>query len=408
MPKLYAIIIGWRYVFSKRKTHLVSFLSFLSIFGVVLAVALLIVVLSVMSGFDKEMRERILGLVPHVSLYFSQPDYDLEPVFKKIKAHSDVAQVSGFVRFQAMLIRGEKAESTLVTGQIDSGFSDQISLSKFVSPESWKEWLKGHSGIILGIRLAEKLDIDKGDVVNVLVVNNNSENQFLIASFILKALFYSGTELDQSLAVIDYNELLQQLPGLNLEQGVSVQLEDAFNAERVAWELQQNIDGFPYVGNWTNSYGNLYQAIQLSKNLVGILLLSIIAVAAFNVISSLMLIVDDKQSDIAILRTQGATPRDISNIFLAQGVIIGLYGCILGTLIGVTTAWFASDIIALLEGFLDARFLSSDVYPIDYLPVHIRIDNIIAVNLLTAIMCILAAIFPARKASLMDPATLLR
>ena len=385
-----------------------SFLSFLSIFGVVMAVALLIVVLSVMSGFDKEMRERILGLVPHVSLYFSQSDYDLEPALAKVGAHPEVLRASAFVQFQAMLVRGDRAESAVVTGQTNSRTSEHISLSKFVTADSWQQWLNADRGIILGARLAEKMGLDKGDQVSVLVVDENQDNQFPIASFTLSGLLNSGTELDQSLAIIDHRQLLQQLPGLKLEQGISVQLKDIFGAERVAWELQQNVEGFPYVTDWTNSYGNLYQAIQLSKNLVGILLLSVIAVAAFNVVASLVLIVVDKQSDVAILRTQGATPRHINHIFLAQGIIIGIYGCAAGTFIGVALAWFASDIVSALEVLFDTRFLSSDVYPIDYLPVDIRIDNILVVNFVTLMMCVVAAIFPARKASRQLPVEALR
>lgn len=408
MLNSYALKIGWRYVFSKRKTHLVSFLSFLSIFGVIMAVALLVVVLSVMSGFDKEMRERILSLVPHVSLYFSQAEIDLEPALNTIRAHPEVARASAFVQFQAMLVRGEKAESVLVTGQANSSFNPQHSLSKFIATDSWQQWLKGGGGIILGAGLAEKMELDKGDQVNVLLVDDKGSKRFPIASFVLRGVFDSGTELDQSLAVVDQQQLQQQLPGLRLDQGISVQLKDVFSAGRVAWELQQNVSGFPYVSDWSNSYGNLYQAIQLSKNLVGILLLSVIAVAAFNLIASLVLIVVDKKSDIAILRTQGATPADINKLFLAQGVIIGIYGCVVGTLIGLSLAWFAGDIVSLLETLLNTRFLSSDVYPIDYLPVDIRIDNILVINFVTLIMCVLAAIFPARKASRLAPAEALR
>ena len=165
---------------------------------------------------------------------------------------------------------------------------------------------------------------------------------------------------------------------------------------------------FPYASDWTRSYGNLYQAIQMSKQLVVILLLSIIAIAAFNVVSSLVLVVIDKQGDIAILRTQGATPAEINRIFLAQGVIIGIYGCLLGTATGVLIAWLSSDLVAGLEALLNFNFLSSDVYPIDYLPVDINLGDILVINAVTLLMCVLAAIFPARKAAHIAPAEALR
>lgn len=407
MANFYALNIGWRYVFSERKTHLVSFLSFLSIFGVVMAVALLIVVLSVMSGFDKEMRGRILSLVPHVSLYFDQPDYDLQQALSKVKAHPDVIDAFPFVQFQAMLVRGEKAESALVSGLLVSE-GGLRGLSRFVDADSWQQWSVGEGGIILGSKLAEKMGLTPGDQVNLLVVDKGSDNHFPIASFRLAGVLLSGTELDQGLAIITYRQVLQSLPDLGGDFGIQVQLDDVFSAERVAWELQQNIPGFPYARDWTSSYGNLYQAIQLSKNLVAILLLSVIAVAAFNIVASLVLIVVDKQADIVILRTQGATPAYINSIFLSQGAIIGIYGCVLGSVIGVAVAWFAADLVSALEAVFNIRFLSSDVYPIDYLPVDIRVDNIVMINLVTLIMCVLAAIFPARKASQVSPARVLR
>lgn len=404
----YTLIIGWRYAFSRRKTHLVSFLSFLSMLGIVMAVALLILVLSVMNGFDREMRERILGLVPHITLNFSVQPENWSTSMRIAEAHPEVVSSVQFLQFQGMLIRGEQAESVLVTGLAGLGTTANNEFTEYTSSEAMALVENSEDGMIMGAELAKKLGLSPGNRVNLMVPHPDRDGDYLLSSFSLSGLLASGTELDQNLAVVNFDRVQYRLPELTKGFGLRVQLNDIFQAERVAWELSQNFPGLSYASNWTHSYGNLYQAIQLSKNLVGILLFSIIAVAAFNVIASLVLVIIDKQGDISILRTLGVSPASINNIFLFQGIIIGVYGCVIGTAIGIGLSWIAADLMALIESAMDIQFLTSDVYPIDYLPVYIQLDNILMVNFVTIIMCVLAAIYPARKASRVAPADILR
>lgn len=229
-----------------------------------------------------------------------------------------------------------------------------------------------------------------------------------LLNFAVVGLLESGTEVDQSLALIDFAHTYERLGEPVSAQGVRVVLHDLFAASRLSWELVRTLDGPYYTTDWVRTHGNLYHAIQLSRNLVLILLVSIIAVAAFNIVASLVLIVVDKTADIAVLRSLGATPGDINRIFVIQGLLIGLLGCALGTLAGILVAPVAGDAVSGLESLLGIKFLSSDVYPISYLPVDVRWQDVLVINAAAMAMCFLAAIIPARRAALIAPADALR
>ena len=242
MINIQAFKIGWRYVFSRRKTHLVSFLSMLSMLGVVLAVALLIVVLSAMNGFDKEMRERILGLVPHVSLHFPSQIEDWSPLLEQVQAHADVVEATPFVQFQTMLIRGQQAETSVITGVLNIEASP---LAEFAEPAALESLRVRNDVVVMGASLADKVGLKTGDQVNLMVPVRPSPGgrDYLFARFELAGTFHTGTELDQSLAVVNFEAVAEQLPELQSGYGIRIHLKDIFSAPRVAWELAQNMAG---------------------------------------------------------------------------------------------------------------------------------------------------------------------
>jgi lipoprotein-releasing system permease protein len=264
-------------------------------------------------------------------------------------------------------------------------------------------------GLLLGKAMARRLGIDTGDRLTVIVpADSGSGSPARFERLQLSGLIDSGTELDESAAFLHLEEAarLSGIPGR--VHGFRLQLRDLFQAPRVGWELVNSLPPGFYASDWTQTHGNLYAAIQLSRDMVGILLLSIIAIAAFNVVSSLVLVVIDKRSDIAILRALGASPGDINGIFLLQGLLIALLGTALGTGLGVLGSLWVTDLVAAIEQLLDFRFLNTDVYPIGYLPSDPRLSDVLAINGVAVLLCFLAALYPARRAARVPPAEALR
>ncbi|MFT5481949.1 MAG: lipoprotein-releasing system permease protein [Halieaceae bacterium] len=406
--------VGWRYTFAGKLDHIVSFLSLLSILGMVLAVALLILVLSIMNGFDREMRERILALVPHVTVHSLDPIEDWPALVAQIETHPGVKNAAPFVQFHGMLLRGGVVETAIVTGISPQRELDIGQLTPFLGPGVLEALVTDPRGLVLGAGLARRMDLTTGDAVRLLLMEDpqgSLQNSALggdILEFTVSGILDSGTEVDESLALLNFERTYQRLQRPEKVLGARVVLKDLFSAPQLAWELVKTLPGPYYATDWMRSHGNLYQAIQLSRNLIGVLLVSIIAVAAFNVVASLVLVVIDKQADIAVLRSLGATPRDINAIFIVQGLLIGLVGCLGGTVVGLIIAPLAGDFVAWLESLFAIKFLSSDVYPINYLPVDVRWSDIALINIAALAMSFLASLIPARRAALVAPAQALR
>ncbi len=386
----------------------------LSVLGLVAAVAVLILVLSVMNGFDREMRERILSLVPHVTVHGLEPIHDWDGLVANIESHPEVQAASPVTMFNAMILRGSDVETALVTGLSAQRERNIGQLTPFLSENALENLASQANGLILGGALATRLNLKTGGQTRLMLLPagedfSNTDGQGpLLLDFVVVGILNSGTEVDQSLALVDFAHTYERLGMPVSAQGVRVVLHDLFAASRLAWELVRSLEGPYYTTDWMRTHGNLYHAIQLSRNLIMILLVSIIAVAAFNIVASLVLIVLDKRADIAVLRSLGATPGDINRIFIIQGLLIGLLGCALGTLLGLLVAPVAGDAVQALEGLFTIKFLSSDVYPISYLPVDVRWEDVAAINATAMAMCFLASLIPARRAALIAPADALR
>ncbi len=410
MFKPYAMFVGLRYTGAKRRSQLVSFISLVSMLGMTVGVALLIVVLSVMNGFDYEMRHRILGLVPHITIHSYGAGQDLAEVKEIIGKHPEVKAVAEFVQLNAMLIKGQEVEGVLVYG-IDPQQERRVSIiDRYLHPGILEQLQDDHSGIVLGAVLAKKLGLTAGDAVNLMVPEENTSGRLRprFKRLMVLGLLNTGTEIDQGIALINLSAALALQGDQSQGKSLRVSIKDTFAAPRVAWELGQNIPYGYSTRDWTRSHGNLYSAIQLSKQLVGMMLTTIIAVAAFNVVSALVMIVSDKRGDIAILRTLGASPRGIMVIFVMQGSLIGILGTLMGVLIGLALAYGVSDIVAAIEFVFHVQFLNTDVYPVSELPSDPRLEDVLLIAGTAILMSVIATLYPAWKAARVQPAQALR
>lgn len=401
--------IARRYTFAHGQGHLSTFLSSLSMLGLVLAIALLIVVLSVMNGFDREMRERILSLVPHITVYSHQPMADWRTRRDEVLDHPLVVQASPFTQFDALFMRGTDIETAQGIG-VDVAGPGADKLLALLPAAERTTFVGRADALILGVGIARRLNARVGETLTLIVpggglTGDTGPTRF--EALYLAGIVETGTELDQGVALL-HLDTASQLAGLgDAVSGLRLVSSDLFQVSRTGWEVVNQLPVGHYATNWMMTHGNLYAAIQLSRDLVSILLFSIIAVAAFNVVSSLVLVVFDKQDNIAILRTLGASGADIAWIFVMQGAMIGAVGVVSGSLLGAALSQLVPGMVAGLEHMLGIRFLNTDVYPVSFLPVDLLLRDMLAVGGVALAMCLVAAIYPARRAARLAPAAVL-
>lgn len=413
MVRFFNLFVGLRYAGARRRTQLVSFISGISILGLMVGVGLLLTVLSVMNGFEKELRDRILGIIPHGAVYSRYGIEDWGSVRDTLLQNPDIIAAAPFVELQGMLSVGKRVKPAALYGiDVDSneavssvaGFIDMAVLQQLKSGAD-----AGNDTIILGAGLADSLKVAPGDRITVLIPNShNAQALPKFKPMFLAGVVKSGTELDYALALInlDTASQLSEMPGS--VSGLRVRTRDLFAAPDIIYQQVRSMEYGYYGSDWTRSHGNLYHAVQMSKNLVGLLLFLIVAIAAFNVVSTLVMVVVDKQTDIAILKTLGASRGDILAIFMVQGAVIGALGTLLGVAFGVFGSLMAQDVVAGLEKLLQIQFLSAEIYPVSYLPSQMRLTDFVWVACVSWVMSLIATIYPAWKASRVAPAEALR
>lgn len=411
-----ALYIGSRYASLRSRNLLVGFISLLSVLGLALGVAVLIAVLSVMNGFDRELQQRILALVPHITVTSARNQYlfseqEWQPWLDTIRNTEGVRATAPWMEQQGMLLANGKTKGILVNG-VDPEREKEVSIiDRFMQGGGLDSLAAGEYGILIGTGLAELLGVNVGDRVTLIstvapitpmgVFNRKR-------AFTVQGIFDVGSQLDSNLALIHITDA-QVLYRIDTRiHGYRIQIDNLFDAYNVSESIRANLpDGFSFT-DWTYNYGNIYENIRVSKTLVGMLLTLLVAVAAFNVVVSLIMVVREKQGDIAILRTMGTTLGTIRRIFLVQGFIIGTIGTLLGVLLGIGFALIAGDLVAAIESMLDTQFLSAQIYPVDYLPTEIRADDVILVAALALLLSLLATLYPAARAAKIRPAEILR
>ena len=401
--------IGLRYILARKRSHSVSFIAGIAMAGLILGVALLIVVLSVMNGFDKELRERILKIVPQISLYHSQGISQWQQLQPELIAHSKVVAAAPFVELQGIISAGKKAEPALIYGVTATHEGDVSIIQRYLTEGTLAALNARPNTLSMGKGLAEKLGLAVGDSVTLVVPKSGQQRRApSIAMVDIIDIFTTQTELDQSLVLMGLAPAAGLTDDPTTITGMRIKVEDLFSAPLVADELRQSLPYGFYTSNWTRTHGNIYHAVQLSKKLVGLLLVLIIAIAAFNVVSTLVMVVVDKQSAVAILRTLGMTSREIMIIFIVQGAVIGVVGTVLGTVLGLGLSLGVQGFVDVIESLFGVTFLKADIYPISYLPSQIVYSDVMMVAGVGLLMSLLATIYPAWKAASIKPAQALR
>ncbi len=409
MNRSVSVNIGLRYAGGRKRNQLVSFISAISIIGLVLGVGLLLVVLSVMNGFDRELRERILGVMPQAAIYHRNGIEDWQTLVQDLLQRPQVVAAAPFVQLQAMASHKGKVSPLSVYG-IDPDYEQKVSIiQRHLTESAFNALRANHKGLVLGKGLADRLGISAGESLT-LVVPRKGQGRSVPAVSVLSVdgIFETGTEVDNVLALMNLRQAatLSDTPGR--VSGIRLQVRELFEAPKTAYGIVRDLPYGYYGSDWTRSHGNLFQAIQMSKNLVGLLLFLVIAIAAFNVVSTLVMVVVDKRGDIAILRTLGASTGTIMKVFMVQGSVIGVIGTTLGLLLGVGMSLVVTDLVIWIERFFGVHFLKSDVYPISYLPSDVRLPDVILVGIVALAMSFLASLYPAWRASRVNPAEALR
>lgn len=409
---LLPIKIGLRYARAKRANHFISFISFSSIAGIALGVAVLITVLSVMNGFDRELRQRILGMVPHATVWGEPTLTDWSTTADQVREMPGVKAVAPHIQAQVMFQSPRGVHGAMLNG-IDPEQEKTVSiLPNHMTSGSLEALQPGEFGIVMGEQLARILGVRVGEKVTALMPKANVSIAGItptLKRFVLVGTFEVGAELDSSLAYINIKDAarLKRYQPDDVE-ALRIAFYDLFQAPNLIWDIARAIPGQNKVSDWTRTHGNLFQAIKMEKTMIGLLLLLIVAVAAFNIVSTLVMVVTDKRNDIAILRTMGLTSRQVMWVFVVQGIFIGLLGTLIGLILGVTAALNVSEVVAWIESLLGIQFLSGDVYFISYLPSELDWQDVRFIVSAAFIMTVTATLYPAWRASKVDPAEALR
>jgi len=408
------VFIGTRYTRAKRRNHFVSFISLTSMIGLALGVVVMIVVLSVMNGFDHEMRTRVLGMVPHATIESGEPISDWQSLAAKVQQNPQVVAVAPFTQMQGLLTNNGQVQKVLLNA-VDPDQERKVSIiDNFMTQGKLDDLSPGSFGIVIGDKAATKLGVGLGDKLTFVApeVTVTPAGMFpRMKRFTVVGIFHVGAgELDGYLGLTNLDDLARLHRWKpNQVQGLRLKFDDLFQAPRTAWNIAQNLDGDHYYArDWTRTHGNLYQAIRMEKAMIGLLLLLIVAVAAFNIISTLVMVVNDKKGDIAILRTLGSTPGQIMAIFMVQGTVIGVVGTAIGAVVGMFAALNVSAAISALEGLIGHKFLNADVYFIDYLPSQLMAEDVLMVCGAALVLSFLATLYPAWRAARTQPAEALR
>ncbi len=409
----YEFLIGRRYLRSSRANRFVSFISIISMTGVAIGVAVLIVVLSVMNGFEQELRGRILSLTSHASISaFGEGLTDWEQIAGRIRENPEVLASAPYIEDQALLIAGAKSSGAAVTGVIPQ-YEDQVaSIEPLMVSGSFADMAAGEYGIVLGAELAKALEVSLGDrVVIVTPLRTITPAGVLprMRGFKVVGIFAAGMyEFDRNLAYVHLADAARLYRMNDAVTGLRLKLRDMFSAPSVVRDLALELGGGYYIDNWTRKHANFFRSIQLTKSAMFVILLLVVAVAAFNIISTLVMVVKDKQADIAILRTLGAPPRSILGIFMTQGMAIGLIGTVGGVLLGVLIAVNLESLIHGLEALLGTHFLDAKVYYMSDLPASVQWWDVLKISVTAFGLCCLSTLYPSWRAARTQPAESLR
>ncbi|WP_439537810.1 lipoprotein-releasing ABC transporter permease subunit [Methyloversatilis sp.] len=410
----YEILLGLRYVRAKRRNGFISFISLISTLGLALGIAALITVLSVMNGFQKELRTRILGVASHVQITgYDNELTDWQQVADRALQNKDVKAAAPYVSEQAMLSFDQTVRGAMVRGVLPAAEDGVADFSQHMRAGNLADLQPGGFGVVLGIELARALRVQVGEKVTLIAPQGLVTPAAVLPrlkQFTVLGVFEAGHfEYDASLALIHMQDAQTLYRMEDRVSGVRLKLGDLFDAPRVARDLHAQMSGDGLlVGDWTRQHANFFRAIAIEKNMMFIILMLIVAVAAFNIVSMLIMVVTDKQADIAILRTLGASPASMMAVFIVQGAIIGGGGLLLGVAGGVALASNLDVVVPVIEAIAGVSLWSAEVYFIPELPSEILWSDVLTVTVIGGLLTLAATLYPSWRASRVQPAEALR
>lgn len=412
MFRAFEAYIGLRYLRAKRRNHFISFISLTSIVGLALGVMVMITVLSVMNGFKQELTTRILGMATHATVVARGGDLkDWQAVDRQVKDEPGIVGAAPFIDGEGMLMHGNTVKGALVRGILPDQETEVSEVADKIVEGSLGLLQGGDFGIVLGHDLAVNLGVRVGDKVTLVAPKTNVTPAGILPrlkQFTIVALFQIGMyEFDSSLALIHLDDAAK-LYRVNGVSGLRLKTTDIMAAPQISRAIVDQLPGEYWVVDWTQRHSNFFKALQTEKVVMFVILAMIIAVAAFNIVATMVMVVTDKQADIAILRTLGASPRSILRIFMIQGTVIGLIGMLSGLVGGVWLASNVETIVPAIEEFFQVKFLSPEVYYISELPSQLQWTDVIWICSVAFIMNILATIYPALRAARTQPVEALR
>ena len=409
----YEYWVGLRYTRAKRRNHFISFISLISMLGVGLGVAALIVVLSVMNGFQKELRTRILGVASHIQVSGVTGELDdWTKTLRGVIQHPRVQAAAPYVQAQGMLSFDQQVRGTVVRGILPEAEEKTADFARHMKAGRLEDLAPGEFNMVLGMELARALGVRIGDKVTLIAPQGLVTPAAVLPrlkQFNVTGVFEVGMfEFDSGLALIHMNDAQKLYRMDDRVSGVRLKVDDLFAAPRIGRELLRYLDADALVSDWTRSHANFFRAVQIEKNMMFIILLLIVAVAAFNIVSTLVMAVTDKQADIAILRTLGASPGGIMKVFIVQGAMIGTIGLGLGVAGGVLLALNIETVVPAIERALGIQFLAKDVYYISDLPSDLQWRDVGIITGVSFLLTLVATLYPSWRASRINPAEALR
>ncbi|HBA7190956.1 TPA: lipoprotein-releasing ABC transporter permease subunit LolE [Escherichia coli] len=406
-----SLLIGLRFSRGRRRGGMVSLISVISTIGIALGVAVLIVGLSAMNGFERELNNRILAVVPHGEIEaVDQLWTNWQEALDNVQKVPGIAAAAPYINFTGLVESGANLRAIQVKGVNPQQEQRLSALPSFVQGDAWRNFKAGEQQIIIGKGVADALKVKQGDWVSIMIPNSNPEHKLMqpkrVRLHVAGILQLSG-QLDHSFAMIPLADAQQYLDMGSSVSGIALKMTDVFNANKLVRDAGEVTNSYVYIKSWIGTYGYMYRDIQMIRAIMYLAMVLVIGVACFNIVSTLVMAVKDKSGDIAVLRTLGAKDGLIRAIFVWYGLLAGLFGSLCGVIIGVVVSLQLTPIIEWIEKLIGHQFLSSDIYFIDFLPSELHWLDVFYVLVTALLLSLLASWYPARRASNIDPARVL-